>query len=217
METLYHSTRSKDEVVTSKQAILAGIAPDGGLYVSDQLGATKLDLAHIAGQSYHATARDVLSTLLSDYTADEVGSSVPAAGGGSTPIDPPIGNGTTTGGSEEDDWRRREREEKIRRVQEQYGFTLGKKPVTPEEIEGKKRYTADRARETAIRNREIDFMLHGKERARKAAAKKRDRRRVWPAWRRLRRQRRRRSNAKLSLSRLTPNLATRSRHTKTRS
>ena len=110
-----------------------------------------------------------------DYTADEVGSSVPAAGGGSTPIDPPTGNGTTTGGSEDDDddWRRREREEKIRRVQEQYGFTLGKKPVTPEEIEGKKRYTADRARETAIRNREIDFMLHGKERVRKAAAKKR--------------------------------------------
>ena len=110
-----------------------------------------------------------------DYTADEVGSSVPATGGGSTPIDPPTGNGTTTGGSEDDDddWQRREREEKIRRVQEQYGFTLGKKPVTPEEIEGKKRYTADRARETAIRNREIDFMLHGKERVRKAAAKKR--------------------------------------------
>lgn len=110
-----------------------------------------------------------------DYAAEEAECVVPAAGGGSTPIDPPTGNGTTTGDSEEDDddWRRREREEKIRRVQEQYGFTLGKKPVTPEEIEGKKRYTADRARETAIRNREIDFMLHGKERARKAAAKKR--------------------------------------------
>ena len=110
-----------------------------------------------------------------DYAAEEAESVVPAAGGGSTPIDPPTGNGTTTGGSEDDDegWRRREREEKIRRVQEQYGFTLGKKPVSPEEIEGKKRYTADRARETAIRNREIDFMLHGKERVRKEAAKKR--------------------------------------------
>ena len=81
METLYHSTRSKGEVVTSKQAILTGIAPDGGLYVSDQLGATKLDLAHIAGQSYHATARDVLSTLLSDYTADEVATCVAGAYG----------------------------------------------------------------------------------------------------------------------------------------
>ena len=54
-----------------------------------------------------------------------------------------------------------------------YGFTLGRQPQTPEEIEGKKRYIADRSREAAIRNREIDFMLHGKERARKAAAKKR--------------------------------------------
>ena len=120
-------------------------------------------------------AGEVTSPVWADYAADEIGNSAPAAGGGSTPIDPPTGNGTTTGGSEDDDddWRRREREEKIRRVQEQYGFTLGKKPVTPEEIAGKKRYIADRERETAIRNREIDFMLHGKERVRKAAAKKR--------------------------------------------
>ena len=120
-------------------------------------------------------AADAATPGHADYAAEEGGSSVPAAGGGSTPIDPPSRDWTTTGGSEEDDddWRRREREEKIRRVKEQYGFTLGQKPVTPEEIEGKKRYVADRARETALRNREIDFMIHGKERARKAAAKKR--------------------------------------------
>ena len=120
-------------------------------------------------------AADAATPGYADYAADEGGSSVPAAGGGSTPIDPPSRGGTTTGGSEEDDddWRRREREEKIRRVREQYGFTLGQKPVTPEEIEGKKRYEADRKRETELRNREIDFMIHGKERARKSAAKKR--------------------------------------------
>ncbi|MBQ1840661.1 MAG: threonine synthase, partial [Atopobiaceae bacterium] len=81
METLYHSTRSANEVVTSKQAILTGIAPDGGLYVSDQLGETKVDLARIAGQDYHATARDVLGTLLTDYTADEIASCVTGAYG----------------------------------------------------------------------------------------------------------------------------------------
>ena len=79
METLYHSTRSADEVVTSKQAIRAGIAPDGGLYVSDQLGAVKLDLTAVAAQGYHATARDVLGALLSDYTADEIASCVAGA------------------------------------------------------------------------------------------------------------------------------------------
>ena len=121
-------------------------------------------------------AVDAATPSYADFAADEGGSSVLAAGGGSTPIDPPSRGVTTTGGSEDDDdddWRRREREEKIRRVREQYGFTLGQKPVTPEEIEGKKRYVADRARETALRNREIDFMIHGKERARKSAAKKR--------------------------------------------
>ncbi|MBQ3745814.1 MAG: hypothetical protein II863_00215, partial [Kiritimatiellae bacterium] len=112
-----------------------------------------------------------------DYARDD-DPAAPAAGGGSTPTEPPIGDSVTTGGSEgEDDYeeRRREREDRIRRIREQYGFTLGKKPETPEEIEGKKRYEADRNRETAIRNREIDLMLHGKERERKirAAVKKR--------------------------------------------
>ena len=37
MTTFYHSTRSAGDSVTSKQAILAGIAPDGGLYVGDAL------------------------------------------------------------------------------------------------------------------------------------------------------------------------------------
>ena len=110
----------------------------------------------------------------SDYARDD-DPAAPAAGGGSTPIEPPTGDSVTTGGSEEDDddERRREQEERIRRIREQYGFTLGKKPETPEEIEGKKRYVADRNRETAIRNREIDLMLHDKERRRKEAAKKR--------------------------------------------
>ena len=109
----------------------------------------------------------------SEYTADD--DSASASGGGGTPTDPPSNGKVATGGDDGDDEdeRRRELEEKIRRIREQYGFTFGKKPVTPEEIEGKKRYIADRNRETAIRNRTIDFMLHHKERVRKAAAKKR--------------------------------------------
>lgn len=79
MNTFYHSTRSAADLVTSKQAILTGIAPDGGLFVSDQLGATPLNLSTIASQGYHATARDVLGSLLSDYTADEIASCVSGA------------------------------------------------------------------------------------------------------------------------------------------
>ena len=34
-------------------------------------------------------------------------------------------------------------EERRRVIFEKYGFTLGKKPVTPEEIEGRRRYDRD--------------------------------------------------------------------------
>ena len=45
METLYHSTRGNVDKISSKQAILKGIAPDGGLYVSDALLDARIDLA----------------------------------------------------------------------------------------------------------------------------------------------------------------------------
>ena len=48
MSTFYHSTRSGTDPVTSKQAILNGIAPDGGLYVSDAITTTALDLEDLA-------------------------------------------------------------------------------------------------------------------------------------------------------------------------
>lgn len=81
MQTLYHSTRGNAESVPSKQAILTGIAPDGGLFVSDQIGSTKLGLATVCANDYHANARLVLSTLLADYTPDEVASCVAGAYG----------------------------------------------------------------------------------------------------------------------------------------
>lgn len=81
MTTFYHSTRSAENSVTSKQAIMTGIAPDGGLYVSDQLGEKNLDLATVCSQGFHDTARLVLGTLLPDYTADELASCVAGAYG----------------------------------------------------------------------------------------------------------------------------------------
>lgn len=81
MTTFYHSTRSSDDSVTSKQAILAGIAPDGGLYVCDALGEKPLDLAGVCAQGFHDTARLVLGTLLGDYADDEVATCVEGAYG----------------------------------------------------------------------------------------------------------------------------------------
>ena len=79
--SFYHSTRSSADPVTSKQAILAGIAPDGGLYVSDELGGRVLSLDEVCAQGYHDTARLVLGTLLDDYTGDEIARCVGAAYG----------------------------------------------------------------------------------------------------------------------------------------
>ena len=81
MNSFYHSTRSKLDSVTSKQAILRGIAPDGGLYVADWLGQTKMDLAAVCAQGFHQTARQVLGILLPDYAEDELTACVEAAYG----------------------------------------------------------------------------------------------------------------------------------------
>ncbi|HIY51095.1 MAG TPA: threonine synthase, partial [Candidatus Olsenella avicola] len=81
MTTFYHSTRSAGDSVTSKQAILAGIAPDGGLYVSDALGETPVSLETVCAQGFRDTARLVLGTLLPDYTAEELASCVEGAYG----------------------------------------------------------------------------------------------------------------------------------------
>ena len=81
METSYHSTRSDAEHLTSKQAILTGIAPDGGLFVSDQMPLCRLDLAAVCANDYHANAQLVLGTLLGDYADEEVATCVEGAYG----------------------------------------------------------------------------------------------------------------------------------------
>ncbi len=43
--TTFHSTRSTTDSLTSKQAIRKGIADDGGLFVTDSLGETHVDVA----------------------------------------------------------------------------------------------------------------------------------------------------------------------------
>ena len=72
MAVAYHSTRSSDHNVLAKQAILQGIAPDGGLYIQDSIGEKPLDLAKVCSQGFKATAYDVLSNLLDDYSDEEL-------------------------------------------------------------------------------------------------------------------------------------------------
>ncbi|WP_304338225.1 threonine synthase [Collinsella tanakaei] len=78
---IYHSTRSRTAQLSAKEAIRRGIAPDGGLYVSDELGQSKIDLEGLANKDYFELAREVLGTLLPDYTADEIAACVDEAYG----------------------------------------------------------------------------------------------------------------------------------------
>ncbi len=81
MAVAYHSTRSSDHNVLAKQAILQGIAPDGGLYIQDSIGEKPLDLAKVCAQGFKATAYDVLSTLLDDYSDEELNRCIEGAYG----------------------------------------------------------------------------------------------------------------------------------------
>ena len=60
---------------------MQGIAPDGGLYIQDSIGEKPLDLAKICSQGFKATAFDVLSTLLDDYSAEELAHCIEGAYG----------------------------------------------------------------------------------------------------------------------------------------
>ncbi len=75
----YHSTRSRVHELNAREAVLAGIAPDGGLYVSDALGEKKLDIASLMNKDYRGIAFDVLSVLLDDFTEAELQSAIDKA------------------------------------------------------------------------------------------------------------------------------------------
>ena len=72
----YHSTRGRTLSCSSKVAIRTGIAPDGGLFVSDELGTQQVDISSLADKSYFEIAQDVLGMLLNDYTGEEISACV---------------------------------------------------------------------------------------------------------------------------------------------
>ncbi|MFR3272489.1 MAG: threonine synthase [Slackia sp.] len=79
MASMYHSTRSNAMECSAKRAVLDGLAPDGGLYVTDELGRASIDLERVVARTYRENAADILGTLLDDYTAEEIEACVDAA------------------------------------------------------------------------------------------------------------------------------------------
>ena len=72
MNILYQSTRGGENGVTASQAILKGIASDGGLFMPTQIPKLEQPMAWMAGKSYCETAYEVMKLFLTDYTEEEL-------------------------------------------------------------------------------------------------------------------------------------------------
>ena len=70
----YISTRSKIKPVTSAEAILQGLAPDGGLFVPEKIPKVMLEeIGALQDKTYEQRAAWILGKYLTDFTADELG------------------------------------------------------------------------------------------------------------------------------------------------
>ena len=72
MEILYKSTRGNGETVTASQAILKGLADDGGLFVPVQVPQLDVPMEKLAGMSYQEVAYEVMSRFFTDFTEEEL-------------------------------------------------------------------------------------------------------------------------------------------------
>ena len=79
MSIMYKSTRSNNEKVTASQAILKGLADDGGLFVPDAIPALDIPLESLSSLSYQETAYEVMKLFLSDFTGEELKSCIRGA------------------------------------------------------------------------------------------------------------------------------------------
>ncbi|SFV04319.1 threonine synthase [Butyrivibrio sp. INlla21] len=71
-EVLYSSTRGAQGQIKASEAILRGLAPDGGLYVPDYIPHLEKSLREISELDYQGTAYEVMKLLLTDYTEEEL-------------------------------------------------------------------------------------------------------------------------------------------------
>ena len=79
MEIKYISTRGDKEAVTASQAILRGIAPDGGLYIPDKFPKLDRSLEELGKLNYREVAYEVMKLFFTDFTEEELKSCIASA------------------------------------------------------------------------------------------------------------------------------------------
>ncbi len=76
MSLFYRSTRDDSVKVTASQAILKGLAADGGLYVPDSIPSLDKSLLELSKMSYKEVAYEVMKLMLDDFTEEELKSCI---------------------------------------------------------------------------------------------------------------------------------------------
>ena len=72
MSLFYRSTRDDNVRVTASQAILKGLAPDGGLFVPESIPSLDKSLEELSKMSYKEVAYEVMKLMLDDFTEEEL-------------------------------------------------------------------------------------------------------------------------------------------------
>ena len=72
MSIAYVSTRNTKERVSASEAILQGLARDGGLFVPDRMPVLDKSLGELAAMSYQQIAYEVMKLFFDDFTEEEL-------------------------------------------------------------------------------------------------------------------------------------------------
>ena len=72
MDLMYSSTRNGKVKFTASQAILKGLADDGGLFVPETIPALDVSIDELANMTYQETAYAVMKQFFTDFTEEEL-------------------------------------------------------------------------------------------------------------------------------------------------
>lgn len=79
MNITYQSTRGGEKGLTASQAILKGLACDGGLFMPTEIPCLDKTMKELAGCTYQETAYEVMKLFLTDFTEEELKSCIAGA------------------------------------------------------------------------------------------------------------------------------------------
>ena len=79
MDLMYSSTRDGEKKYTASQAILKGLADDGGLFVPEKIPALDRTVEQQKSMSYQEVAYEVMKLFFTDFTEEELKKCIQAA------------------------------------------------------------------------------------------------------------------------------------------